>query len=127
MLANNYFTPCEYFNQEILYWNLSDNKSPQVSRTFLSIRADLNNSVVWVASILPLISSFPSLFSRPPTTVESPSPSCSTVFWRAEIVRFCVLLPSWIHVFVYIFAFFYISFGQNYLKPYNYLQMICIK
>ena len=35
---------------------LSDSKSPQVSGTFLSILADLNNAVVWIVPTRPLIS-----------------------------------------------------------------------
>ena len=30
----------------VFYWSLSDSKSPQLSRTFLSILAVLNNAVV---------------------------------------------------------------------------------
>ena len=41
----------------IFHWSLSDNKSPQVSRTILSILANLNNTVVWMVSIVIL---FPS-------------------------------------------------------------------
>ena len=36
--------------------SLSDNKSPQVSRTLLCILADLNNAVVWIVFTRPLIS-----------------------------------------------------------------------
>ena len=46
------------------HWSLSDSKSPQVSRTLLSIQADLNNDVVWMVSILSLISRSLNLFSR---------------------------------------------------------------
>ena len=38
------------------HWNLSDSKFPRVSKTFLSILADLINAVVWMASICPVIS-----------------------------------------------------------------------
>ena len=31
----------------VFYWSLSDSKSPQFSRTLLSILADLSNAVVW--------------------------------------------------------------------------------
>ena len=34
----------------VFHWSLSDSKSPQVSRTLLSILAVLNNAVVWMAS-----------------------------------------------------------------------------
>ena len=55
-----YFTPWEFFflhrcKLMVFYWSLSDSKSPQVSRTFLSILADLITAVVWMVSILPLI------------------------------------------------------------------------
>ena len=34
----------------VFHWGLSDRKSPQVSRTFLSILAVLNNAVCWMVS-----------------------------------------------------------------------------
>ena len=40
----------------VFQWCLSDTKSPQVSRTLLSILADLNNAVVWMFPIRSLIS-----------------------------------------------------------------------
>ena len=41
---------------------LSESKSPQISRTLLSILADLNNAIVWMVSIRPLISKSSSPF-----------------------------------------------------------------
>ena len=43
-------------------WSLSDNKSPQVSRTLFSILIDLNNDVVFIC---PLISKSSSAFINP--------------------------------------------------------------
>ena len=40
----------------VFRWSLSDSKSLQVSRTLLSILADLNNAVVWTVSIRSVIS-----------------------------------------------------------------------
>ena len=37
------------------HWSLTDSKSFQISRTHLSILADLNNVVAWMVSIYPLI------------------------------------------------------------------------
>ena len=37
----------------VFHWSLSDSKSPQVSRTLLSILAVLNNAVVWMVSTRP--------------------------------------------------------------------------
>ena len=53
----------------VFHWSLSDNKSPQVSRTLLSILAVLNNVVVWMVSTRPLISKSSSLFNNPLVTV----------------------------------------------------------
>ena len=66
---------------------VSDNKSLQVSRTLLIILADFNSAVVFMVSILPLISSSASPFSRVLETVSrfqwqlvSLTTSCSTTF-----------------------------------------------
>ena len=37
----------------VFHWSLSDSKSPQVSRTLLSILAVFNNAVVWMVSTRP--------------------------------------------------------------------------
>ena len=54
-------------------WSLSDSKSPQVSRTLLSIRALLNNNVVWVVSTRPPTSKSSSPFGNPLVTVPKAS------------------------------------------------------
>ena len=51
------------------HWSLSDSKSPQVSRTFLSILVVLNNAVVWMVSTRPPTSLSSSPFSNPLFTV----------------------------------------------------------
>ena len=37
----------------VFHWRLSDSKSPQVSKTLLSILAIFNNAVVWMVSTRP--------------------------------------------------------------------------
>ena len=54
----------------VFSWNLSDIKSPQVSRTLLGILADLNNAVVWMVSTRPFISKSSSAFANPSVTVQ---------------------------------------------------------
>ena len=57
----------------VFHWSLSDSKSPQVSRTLLSILAVLNNAVVWIVSTRPPTSKSSSPFSNPLVTVpEAP-------------------------------------------------------
>ena len=55
----------------VFQWNLSDSKSPQVTRTLPSILADLNNAIIWTVSTRPLISKFSRLFINPSVTVLS--------------------------------------------------------
>ena len=54
----------------VFQWSLSDSKSPQVSRTLLSILADLNNAVVWIVSTRLVISKSSSLCTNPFVTVS---------------------------------------------------------
>ena len=55
----------------VFHWSLSDSKSPQVSRTLLSILAVLNNAVIWMVSTRPLTSKSSSPFSNPLVTVPN--------------------------------------------------------
>ena len=55
----------------VFHRNLSDCKSPQVSRTLLGILADHNNAVVWMVSTRSLISKSFSRFTNPLVTVPS--------------------------------------------------------
>ena len=61
-----YSTPCENFTLafvEVFHRSLSDNKSPQVSRTLVSIRADSKNLVVWtISNFSPIEIFFPVFF-----------------------------------------------------------------
>ena len=49
----------------VFHWSLRDSKSPQVSRTLLSILTVLNNAVVWMVSTRPPTSKSSSPFSNP--------------------------------------------------------------
>ena len=55
-----HFTPCRF---------VSDSKSPQVSRTLLSILAVLNNVVIWMVSTRPPNSKFSKPFNNHLVTV----------------------------------------------------------
>ena len=66
------FTHCSFSHPRYLmvfHWSLSDSKSPQVSRTLLSILAFLNYAVVWMVSTLPPTSKSSSPFNNPLVTV----------------------------------------------------------
>ena len=49
----------------VFHWCLSDNKSPQVSRTRLSILPVLSNAVVWIVSTRPPTSKSSRPFNNP--------------------------------------------------------------
>ena len=53
----------------VFHWSLSDSKSPQVSRTLLSILVVLNIAVVWMVSTPPPTSKSSSTSSNPLVTV----------------------------------------------------------
>ena len=82
--------PCEFFHTSsnmVFHWMLSDSKSLQISRSLLSIIVYFSNDVVWIVSILILLSSSSNLLSRFLKTVlrvnpwlVSLPPSCFTAF-----------------------------------------------
>ena len=49
----------------VFHWSLNDSKSPQVSRTLLSILVVINNAVVWKLSTRPPTSKSSRPFSNP--------------------------------------------------------------
>ena len=55
----------------VFHGSLSDSKSPQVSRTLLSILAVLNNVVVWMVSTRPTTSKSSNPFSNPLVTAPN--------------------------------------------------------
>ena len=55
----------------VFHWSPSDSKSPQVSRTLLSILAVLNNALVWMVSTCPPTSKSSSPFSNLLVTVPN--------------------------------------------------------
>ena len=69
MLTKDYYVFFrQFFTTALLLvslWGLSDNKFPQVSRTLLSILADVNNVVAWIVLTLPLISKSSSPCTNP--------------------------------------------------------------
>ena len=49
----------------VFHWSLSDSKSPQVSKTLLSILAVLSNAVIWIVSTRPPTSKSSRPFNNP--------------------------------------------------------------
>ena len=87
----------------IFNWIPSDNKSFQVSMALLSIHADFYDVVVWIISILSLISNSHSLFSRPlvivPNTPTSIGVIVTLVFHSFSVLwqgpNICLISYKW--------------------------------
>ena len=63
----------------VFHWSLSDSKSPQVSRTRLSILAVLSNAVVWIVSTRPPTSKSSRPFNNLLVTVPNAPITISTI------------------------------------------------
>ena len=73
--SSYYYFLLEIFSHQcylmVFHWSLSDSKSPQVSRTLLSVLAILNNAVVWMVSTRPPTSKSSCLSNSPLVTVPN--------------------------------------------------------
>ena len=88
----------------LFYWSLSDTKSPQVSRTFLSIRADLNNTAVLMVATSPFIS-------------KSSLPTLLWLYWAFHLQVVSQLLSCFI---VFQFSSKFLFYGHlNHQNPVN--------
>ena len=87
----------------VFYWNLSYNKSLQVSRTLLSILAILNIVVVWTVSTCPLISKSSSPFNN--TLVTVPKKLITIGIIVTFMFDSFFQLPSKVEVLILLFTF----------------------
>ena len=88
----------------VFHWSLSDIKSPQVSRTLLSILAVLNSAVVWTVSTRPPTSKSSSPFSNPLVTVPN-TPITIGIIVTCMFHSFFQFLSK-VEVLILLFTFF---------------------
>ena len=88
----------------VFHWRLSDSKSPQVSRTLLSILTVLNNAVVWMVSTRPPTSKSSSPFSNPLVIVPNAPITIGIIV--TCIFHSFFQFPSKVEVFILLFTFF---------------------
>ena len=88
----------------VFHWSLSDSKSPQVSRTLLSILAVFNNAVVWMVSTRPPTSKSSRPFDNPFVTVPKAPITIGIIvtFMFNSFFQF----SSKVEVFISLFTFF---------------------
>ena len=91
------------------HWSLSDSKSPQVSRTLLSILAVFNNAVVWMVSTRPPTSS---PFNNPLITVpKAPITIGIIVTFMVHSFFNSLARSRYLSFFSYSFSFILLSAG----------------
>ena len=90
----------------VFYKSLSDSKSPQVSRTLLSILAVLNNVVLWMVSTRPPTSKSSSPFSNPLVTVPNAPITIGIIFTCMFHSLFVFQIPNKFEVLILLFTFF---------------------
>ena len=88
----------------VFHWRLSDSKSPQVSRTLLSILAVFNNAVVWTVSARPPTSKFSRPFNNPLVTVPN-APITIGIIVTCMFHSFFLFLSK-VEVLISLFTFF---------------------
>ena len=89
----------------VFHWRLSDSKSPQVSRTLLSILAVFNNAVVWMVFIQPPTSKSPRSFNNPLVTVPK-VPITIGIIVTFMFHRVFFQLSSKVEVLISLFTFY---------------------
>ena len=97
----------------VFHWSLSDCKSPQVSRTLLSILAVLYNVIDWMVSTRPPTSKSSSPFTNPLVTVPN-APITIGIIVTCMFHSF-FQFPSMVEVLILLFTFFqfYSVVGRN--------------
>ena len=89
----------------VFHWRLSDSKSPQVSRTHLSILFVFNNVVVWVFSTRPPTSKSSRPFNNPLVTVKK-APITTGIIVTFMFHSFFFQFSNKVEVLVSLFTFF---------------------
>ena len=86
------------------HWSSNDSSSPQVSKTLLSILANLNIDVVWMVSVRPLISKSASSFTIP-LVAEPRAPITIGITVTFMFYRFSCKFQVLIFLFFFFFNF----------------------
>ena len=109
----------------IYHWSLSDSKSPQVSRTLLSILAVLNNAVVWMVSTPPPNSKSSSPLNNPLVTVPK-APITIGIIVTIMFHRFFNSLASFRYLSIFSHYFSFILWQPGLLLLMLLLFQLCL-
>ena len=86
----------------VFHRSLSDSKSPQMSRTLLSIMVILNNVVVWMVSTHPLISKSSSPFNNPLVTIPKAPITIGIILTLKIYINWNILIKTRMRIKIYI-------------------------
>ena len=99
----------------VFHWSLGDSKSPQVSRTRLSILAVLSDAVVWIVSTRPLTSKSSRTFNNPLVTVPNAPITIGTIvtFMFHSFFQFSSKVEVLIIIIIIIYSFRFLHISVN--------------
>ena len=95
----------------VFHWSLSDSKSPQVSRTSLSILAVLSNAVVCIVSTRPPTSKSSRPFNNPLVTVRNAPIKIGiivTYYYYYYYIHIHTHTNIYLYIYIYIYVYIYI-------------------
>ena len=90
----------------VFHWSLRDSKSPQVSRTLISILAVRSNAVVWTVSSRPPTSKSSSPFNNPLVFGDCTKSTNHDWYNCHRHVPYFFQFPSQVQVLILLFTFF---------------------
>ena len=97
----------------VFHRSLSDNKSPQVSRTLLSILAVLSNAVVWIVSTRPPTSKSTRPFYNPLVIVPKGPITIVTFLFHSFFNS--LARSRYLFFYSYSFSFILLSFSYDFI------------
>ena len=96
----------------VFHWSMSDSKSPQVSRTLLSILVVLNNAVDWMVSARPPTFKSSGPFNNPLVTVSNAPITIGIIITFMFHIFFNSLARSR-HLFFFLYSFSFILWSAG--------------
>ena len=104
----------------MFHWSVSYSKSPQFSRTLLSIQVNLNNAIVWMVSTHPVISKSSSPFTNSSVPVPRAPITIGKIVTFIFHCFFCFFFFFQFEELIFIFAFFqFYSVVSRDIKTWN--------
>ena len=104
----------------VFHWGLYDSKPSQVSRTLLSILADLRKAVVWIVSVRPPFSYFSIIFTKTLRIVPS---ALITIGITVIFILHSFFFVRWQGLSTCLFSFFLDFHSMHIIRQFFFLSL----